>query len=113
MIYTYIQKLFLLIFGHFICDFALQSQYMCKYKNPNNAPSEGYNFFHPEYMWKLIMFAHCFIQGGFVYLFTNNLFFSLCEIMIHFITDYLKCNKKITVIQDQTIHILCKVIWAT
>lgn len=94
-----------LIIGHYVSDFALQSDFMAKFKNPFIENPLG------KYAWIHIMTAHCAVQAGAVLLITGRWELAVGEFIVHFATDYLKCAGKIGLGFDQTIHIACKVAW--
>lgn len=102
MIY-YIWIFYLLILFHFIADYPLQGDFLSKAKNKNTDVGKLF--------WIHALTAHSFIHSGFVSIVTGNLFLGLFEFVSHFITDYLKCQNKITLNQDQFIHILSKLLW--
>lgn len=94
--------LFMLVFGHCLADFALQSPSMAQGKNSSNNPKE---------IWIPIMFGHCMIHAGIVFIITDKLFLALYELGAHFIIDDLKCrgrlsDGKFTFAKDQILHIL-------
>ena len=56
---------------------------MAKAKNPTqNSP----------YIWRTVMFAHCMIHAGFVYLITRQLTLAIFQLISHFVIDYAKCK---------------------
>lgn len=96
--------LFLLIFGHFLADYPLQGEFLSQAKNRNTAVGKLF--------WKHALFAHAFIHAGFVGIITGSLWLAMAELVIHGVTDFLKCESKISLNIDQAIHIGCKVLWA-
>ena len=99
-----ISILFLLILGHFICDYPLQGEFLAKAKNPFEQL--------PGVPWGWAMSAHCFIHSGAVFLITGSLFLALLEFVVHFLTDVTKCNKSLSFHEDQSIHLGTKIgIW--
>lgn len=94
---------FLLMFGHFLADYPLQGEFLAQAKNRNTEIGKIF--------WKHALPAHAFIHGGFVALITGSLTLGVLEIIAHGYTDFLKCENKITLDQDQAIHIICKVVW--
>lgn len=101
---TFIPMLFLMIMAHGLADFPLQGQYLSDAKNPNHAlGKQG---------WPLMLFLHACIHGGFVFLITGSLILGGYEVIIHCVIDYLKCRNRITFMQDQCLHLFCKVAWA-
>lgn len=122
MIITLLCLFFLLIAVHFVLDFPLQGDTVAINKNPN-ANTE----LQKSINWKYWMTAHAFSHGlgvAIVFLFAQCLFFELneeilavpvilglLETMVHFFTDYKKCQGELTMFQDQLIHIVYKATW--
>jgi hypothetical protein len=104
-----VDKLFLLLGGHFFGDFVLQNELMAQKKNPfKKCKGKGVMFMPPWYYW---MIAHCFVHAMIVYFITQSLNFATAEFILHGLTDLLKCNKKINLHQDQIIHLICKCLY--
>lgn len=99
-----IRLLLLLFAGHALCDYPLQGDFLAKGKN-HKAPFAGMA------AWQLLL-AHCLIHMGMVLLITGSAWLALAEMVIHYATDYAKCDGRITFNQDQAIHYGCKVLWA-
>jgi len=95
---------FALLFFHFLFDYPLQGDFLSKAKNSSN-PIPGVPWYHA-------MFAHTFMHGAAVTLVTGMWTLGLLEMIVHWFTDHLKCNNKLTFNQDQVIHIICKLLWA-
>ena len=76
------EKLFQLLCGHALGDFAIQPNMMIKGK------------MGPQ--WITWMLAHCLIHGGIVYLVTDSLYWGLMEVCFHWLVDVLKYNKYIS-----------------
>lgn len=107
-----IDKLFQLLVGHALGDFALQSDWMAKNKNRNVSPSyvpTGQTF---TPTWFYVLSAHALIHGGLVYLITGNLVFGLVETVLHWTIDFFKCENIIGPHTDQITHIWWKIIYA-
>lgn len=104
--------LFIFIFFHFLADYPLQGDFLSKAKNRNSSIGKVF--------WKHALFAHSFIHAGFVGMITMmstgsqhlGLAFAFAELVIHGVTDFLKCENKITLNTDQAVHIGCKIIYA-
>lgn len=98
---------FKMLIGHAVCDFVLQNDAMGAGKNRHKdfGAQRGPNF--PK--WYYWMTAHALVHGGAVYLITANPFLGLIETVLHWIIDFFKCEGRLSVEQDQTLHILCKV----
>lgn len=104
MTLEYLMVLFWLFGSHFVCDYALQSEFMAKGKNPDGSPHFGVP-------WGWTMTAHCFTHGVGVALVLGNVWFGLAEIYSHFTVDYLKCKKRFGASVDQTLHLSFMVLW--
>jgi len=95
---------FWLVVGHALADYPLQGDFLAKAKN-RTAPIPGFP-------WWQALGAHAVIHGGFVAFIAGYIWLGLAEIVLHFITDDLKCRGKIGLNTDQAIHIACKAAWA-
>lgn len=99
--------LFYLLVAHAVADYALQSDWMGRAKNPNyERRSEG------EPHWWMVLGAHSLIHGGLVGMVTGMWVLGAAEAIVHGYTDYLKCKGKIGILTDQIIHVGSKVLWA-
>lgn len=103
--------LFALAIGHAVADFPLQGEFLATCKNrrflirlkdPNRPPS----------MWIACMAAHCLIHAGAVWLITGSAVLAAIELVVHWILDTAKCEGKTGFNFDQTMHIVCKAIYA-
>ncbi len=104
MIASFILVFGVLIFFHFLADYPLQGDFLAKAKN-RNAPI-------PHIPWQQALFAHAFIHAGFVFLATGSIIAFIGELVIHAVTDDMKCRGELTFNQDQAIHFGCKALWA-
>ncbi|BCP56252.1 hypothetical protein K32_48690 [Kaistia sp. 32K] len=95
---------FFLLVGHSLADYPLQSDFLAQAKNRHTALGQVF--------WPHALFAHSMIHGGFVALITGQLWLGVTEAVVHGVTDWLKCEGKISLNVDQAIHIGCKVLWA-
>ena len=96
--------LLLLLAGHALCDYPLQGDFLARGKN-HLAP------FRDMAAWQLLL-AHCLIHMGMVLLITGNAWLALAELVIHYGTDWVKCDERINFNQDQAVHYGCKILWA-
>ena len=106
-----ITKLFLLLCGHALADFSLQTDAMAKGKNRNRKPDyipEGQKLMPCWYYW---LSAHAFISGGIVFLITGQLHWGIFETIAHWIIDFLKCDNKTNPNQDQLLHFVCRILY--
>jgi len=92
---------FLLLFGHALGDYALQTEYMCTNKNPKNNPEN----------WYFVLIAHSVIHGGLVGFFTGSLVLALAETVAHFLIDLGKMKGKFGFRTDELLHIGAKGLW--
>ena len=129
-----LHTLLLLIAGHALCDYPLQGDFLAKAKNHKlGRCSCGKEVKHvkadfwavgPEvclgghwhkpansWGWKKALFAHSSIHAGMVLLVTGSLVLAFSELVIHAITDWLKCDERIGSNTDQAIHYACKILW--
>ena len=100
----FLEKLIPLILGHFVADFAIQTDTVAINKCPNNNSKININ-------WSWWMTGHVSLHGLIVFLITGNSYLAFAEAIIHFLIDYLKCMGKFNLLIDQTLHIICKMIW--
>lgn len=99
--------LILFLFAHALCDYPLQGDFIGKFKNPNSDnpfPKEA----HP---WWILLFMHCLIHAGAVYLISGLIVLFFIEFVFHFIIDSLKNYNKINFKQDQALHLICKLVY--
>lgn len=101
---AYFTMLALLIFGHCLADYPLQSDFLAQGKNRHTALGETF--------WPHCLSAHSIIHGGFVGVITGSLWMGIAEAAIHAVTDFAKCEGKISMRVDQSIHYGCKAVWA-
>lgn len=90
--------LFLLLAAHWVADYPLQGDFLAKAKQ--SGPLRVYH-----------LIAHAGIHGGAVALVSGSLFLGLIEWIAHTIIDELKVRGKTTFAVDQTLHIVCKIIY--
>lgn len=100
---TFVMATALYLLGlHFLCDFALQGDYMARAKNRFvDKPA-------PEWFWALG--GHAIIHGAAVCL-VLGWQLGVAEAVTHFVIDYAKCEGRISYNDDQVVHIACKAAW--
>lgn len=91
-----------LFIGHFVGDFALQSDSMESGKKPSSSPG---------LLWVYWMSAHAAVHAAAVTLATGSTLLGTCEFVAHWIIDLLKSRDAIGFHLDQLLHLLCKAIW--
>lgn len=105
--------IFLLLCGHALADFSLQTEWIATNKNRHvrlQFPAEQRA--KMQVIWPYLMTAHALMHGLMVYLITERLSVSLAETAVHWITDYGKCERWYGFHADQLIHIGSKILWA-
>jgi hypothetical protein len=88
-----------LLCTHFLLDFAIQGDFVAKYKA--RIVDEKENVF-----WKWVLTAHAASHTLPVLILTQSVLLGLLMFTSHFVIDFLKCEQKINFNQDQTLHIL-------
>lgn len=106
----FLETLFMLLVGHALADFVLQPEAMGHGKNRNSAIHDNEQSLFPH--WSYWMTGHSLIHGGIVFLITGNVLLGLIETLSHWIVDFLKCEGRLTLHQDQAIHVAFKVAYA-
>lgn len=101
---SYFTLVFFLMVGHSLADYPLQGDFLATAKNRHTDLGAVF--------WPHAIFAHSMIHGGFVALITGSVWLGVAEVIVHGITDLLKCDNWIGLRFDQTIHILSKFVWA-
>lgn len=97
--------LFYLIVGHALADYPLQGDFLATAKNRNTT-------FGMQGLWVHALFSHSMIHAGFVALITGQVWIGLLEAVAHALTDFLKCEGRLSFHTDQAAHIACKFVWA-
>lgn len=92
-----------LVGAHFVCDYPLQGDFLSKAKN-RTAPIPGVPY------WQALG-AHSAIHGAAVALITGIWWLFIAEAAIHWLTDDAKCRGRLSLNQDQAIHMICKGAW--
>jgi hypothetical protein len=102
-----------MIMGHMLADYPLQGEFLAVGKNRHSDPGV---FFGgkgaPQGLWIHALTAHCLIHAGIVWLITGSYWLALIELVLHWITDFIRCENWIGYHTDQAIHIACKIAYA-
>ena len=101
-------SLFILIAGHFLADFGLQSDVMSREKR--RASTTELQKIVPWYWW---LTSHAFIHGFVVWFLLGIWWIALAETVAHWLIDFGKCEGYYGMWPDQLLHLLCKIIWIT
>ncbi len=93
----------LMLSGHGIADHrkGLQPKWLSYGKNRLN-----------HLRWYYCLALHSTIHGAMVLLVTGSVALALAEITCHSIIDYNKWARRISMRQDQGLHVACKLVWA-
>jgi hypothetical protein len=102
------QVLFLLVTAHALADFPLQGEFLSMCKNRRLLTLRA-DPARPVAMWPWCLAAHCFIHGAAVWAVTGCFTLGCIETGLHAVIDFLKCEGKTTFVQDQMLHLSCKV----
>lgn len=94
-----------LTIGHALADYPLQGDFLAMAKN-HRKPIPGVP-------WYQALAAHSAIQAGMVWFITGSLVFGCVEFVAHSVIDYLKCDERISFNQDQSLHLACKIVYAS
>lgn len=98
---TFPEALFWLIAAHFVADFILQSDKMGWEKRPFVGST-----------WVLWQSAHAFTHGAAVGIATGDWRLGVAETATHWIIDFYRSQRLITMGADQAMHLGLKVLWA-
>lgn len=99
-------ELLALLMGHAVADFALQNDFVARYKSPlTDASPFGAT------IWPYVLGAHGLMHGAVVWAITQNPWLGLAETLVHSVVDYAKCTKRIGWYADQGLHLVCKLLW--
>ena len=98
----FLNLLGLLCMGHFLGDFGLQSDRMAAEK------CRGHDETLP---WQWWLIGHAAIHGLIVALLTGIPALGLAEWGAHALIDYGKCQLRYRISFDQSLHLLCKLLW--
>ena len=110
-----IETFIVLLWGHAVADFGLQSHQMATYKNRNNKPDLPPGQKRVA-VWPYYLTAHAMIHGAMVYLITGSVIWGIYETMVHWGLDYIKTTNHTNPHQDQLGHIFFKLMiayWVT
>ena len=99
-----------LMIGHALADFSLQTEFMARAKN-RHVP-HGYPDLPTRTLWVYCLTAHALVHAGAVWLITGNAAFGLAEFILHWLIDWMRIEgKRVNFHLDQALHIACKVIY--
>jgi len=99
-----LELLLLLVLGHLVCDYVLQTDTIAVGK------SSLVGHAHLGVPWWYWMAAHAATHSLYVYALTNSALACVFEFLCHFVIDHLKCCKYFNLHVDQLLHVLCKLL---
>lgn len=103
---------FLLLCGHALADFALQTEWIATNKNRHARLKLSPEMRkQSQVIWPHLLTAHALHHGLMVFLVTQRLSLGIAETVVHWITDFGKCEKWFGFHLDQTIHVATKFLW--
>lgn len=104
---------FAMAIGHVFGDYPLQGSFLAMGKNRNLDASVLFGGSKaPKDLWVHTLTAHCMVHSGIVWMITGSGLLALIELVLHWITDFIRCDKKISYNTDQFIHFACKLLYA-
>ena len=102
---VYCQLFILLIMGHLIGDYILQSENVAIGKN---FAVDRKRLGVPWFYW---MGAHCSVHAMIVYFLSGSVALAVVEFVSHWCIDSGKCAGWYSLSIDQTLHVLCKAMY--
>lgn len=93
-----------LLIGHAIADYALQTEWVARAKQP------GFRF-GGEVIWPGVLACHAAIHAGAVKLATGSWPLACLEFAAHAAIDYARGRGRLSYNADQMAHVGCKVLW--
>ena len=101
---SFIELLLWLWIGHCLCDYPLQNDYLARTKARFSFdPDTGLDVYNQQWVWSLT--AHASIHALPVMWLTGDLRCALFMIATHWVIDFLKCEDRISLAQDQWLHV--------
>ncbi len=106
----------LLIAGHFLVDFTLQTDTMAREKSYKS--TSDLQKMVPWYWWLVAHASEHGLAAGLIVgvmrqSLVHGLATGLSETAAHFYIDWVKCSGRIDINQDQLAHAVCKVWWVS
>jgi hypothetical protein len=94
-----------LLIGHAIADYALQTEWLARAKQPGGT-------FEGEIIWPGVLACHAGIHAGAVKIATGSWLLAGLEFAAHATIDYARGRGLMGFNADQAAHVGCKVLWA-
>jgi hypothetical protein len=104
---------FAMAIGHALGDYPLQGSFLASGKNRHIDSSTFFGGSEASpILWIHSLTAHSLIQAGLVWVVTGSGALALAEFVLHWIIDFVRCEKWIGFTLDQALHLACKMIYA-
>lgn len=103
--------LFAMVLSHFVCDFALQSDWIAKNKNRHASPA-GYDpkLHGPQQtIWPWVLTSHAATHAAGIWVATGSPVAAFAELIAHWVIDFGKCDRRYGIHTDQILHLVTKV----
>ncbi len=104
-----LQLFFALVIGHMVADYPLQTEFLAIGKNhrlPLDQIPGGLS--GTRGVWIHCLTAHALIHGGTVWIITGSVILALCEVVLHWVIDFMKSAGWTNLHVDQLLHLVCK-----
>ncbi len=112
MFETIFTLFFLLVAGHAIGDFAIQTDWVAYNKSRHTKDNHELELRGKmEKVWLWVLSAHSLHHGLIVFLITQRIWLGVAETVVHWITDFGKSENWYGFHVDQALHIAAKVAW--
>ncbi len=104
---------FAMTIGHALGDYPLQGSFLATGKNRHIDKSTFFGGGEVSpILWVHSLTAHSLIQAGMVWIVTGSASLALAELIVHWMIDFVRCEKWIGFTLDQVLHLSCKLIYA-
>ena len=112
MFETLLTLSFLLIAGHAIGDFAIQTDWVAYNKSRHAKDHMSRETLGKiEKVWPWVLSSHSLHHGMIVFLITQKIWLGIGETVVHWVTDYGKAEGWYGFNIDQVLHIVAKGAW--
>jgi len=98
-----------LLIGHAFADYPLQTEFMARAKNRHHA--RAFAELPSQSLWLYVLSAHSAVHAGMVWILTGCGWLGLAEFILHWLTDWLKMERRISFRTDQFSHLGCKAVY--
>lgn len=112
MIETLMTLFFLLLAGHAIGDFAIQTDWVAYNKSRHTKDAMSREVLGKlENVWPWVLSAHALHHGLIVFLITQKITLGVAETVSHWAIDYGKSENWYGFHIDQVLHVIAKMVW--